>query len=83
MRSNIFHDPIGLIHDCLKTPLEYGVGLFKDRPIRYLEESGVLQIGEPLSSFDRWANSVDFELDLWSSHDQLQLIQWSLNYEQH
>ena len=54
--------------------LEYGVGEYHGRPIRFLEDSGVVQIGE--SEFDRWANSVDCEFDLSAKKGQREFLRW-------
>ena len=53
-------DPLDVITD-LGIKLEYGCGMFNGRPVRYLENLGIFQVGD--DNFDRWANSLDFEFD--------------------
>ena len=44
--------------------LEYGCGtLSNGRPIRYLANAGLIEIGD--DNFDRWANSVEEYFDVW------------------
>jgi hypothetical protein len=56
--------------------LEYGVGEYRGRAVRYLEDSGILQIGD--TEFDRWANSVEFEFDLMSKKGQREFLRWAI-----
>ena len=57
--------------------LEYNtVGTFKDRPIRWLEDISVFQVGEDNTTFDRWANSIDFQFDLFKAEGQRAFIRW-------
>jgi len=55
----------------------WGYGRFKGRNIRYLEHRGVLQIGERDEDFDRWANSVELEFEVWKSAGQRALTRWA------
>ena len=54
--------------------LQYGVGEYHGRAVRYLEDSGILQIGD--SDFDRWANSIEIEFDLISKKGQREFLRW-------
>ena len=54
--------------------LEYGCGKYNNRPVRFLRESGVFQVGD--NDFDRWANSVEFEFDLYSKKGQREFYNW-------
>ena len=59
---------------------EFGVvltndyGLIKNRPVRLVEN--LFQIGEDTKTFDRWANSVDLEFDVYKASDIRQLRRW-------
>lgn len=54
--------------------LEHGYGTFKDRPIRLVGH--LFQVGESRETFDRWANSVEFEFDVCRSAEVRQLKRW-------
>jgi hypothetical protein len=68
-----YKDPNTLLSD-LGIILEYGCAKFKNRPIRFLEEIGVLQVGD--DDFDRWANSVGVEFDLLTPKGQRAFLRW-------
>lgn len=53
---------------------KYGTGMLNGRPVRYLEMSGLFQVGD--DDFDRWANSVELEFDIWLPKGQRQLERW-------
>ena len=55
--------------------LKYGCGIFRGKHVRYLRERGVFQVGD--SDFDRWANSVDLEFDVWQPKGQRNLRRWA------
>lgn len=65
--------PEELLSEC-GIVLKYGCGKFKNRQVRYLEESATFQIGD--EDFDRWANSVESEYDLYSAKDQRSFLRW-------
>ena len=54
---------------------KYGTGTFMCRNTRLLEV-GIFQIGEDAATFDRWANSVEFEFDLSQSKGQRKFHRW-------
>lgn len=54
--------------------LKYDNGSFKNRPVRFLSEIGVLQVGD--DNFDRWGNSVELEFDLWTPKGQRAFLRW-------
>ena len=65
---------INTIEDILEQhhiTLGYGCGMFQGRQIRYLEERGLLQVGD--DDFDRWANSVELEFEVWQKKGLRQL----------
>ena len=68
-------DPLDVITD-LGIKLEYGCGMFNGRPVRYLENLGIFQVGD--DNFDRWANSLDFEFDLWLK-EMRKFLRWAKN----
>jgi hypothetical protein len=59
--------------------LEYCCGTYKGRNVRYLEDRGVFQIGN--DCFDRWANSVCLEFEVWLPKGQRQLERWAKTFE--
>jgi len=63
-----------LRYGILKAIETYGAAKIKDRHIRYLESTGVIQIGE--KDFDRWANSVELEFEAWLPKGRRQFIRW-------
>lgn len=67
-------DPEELLTE-LGIVLEYGCGKFKNRPVRYLENSGIFQLSD--DNFDRWANSVEQEFDLYSEKGQRAFLRWA------
>ena len=69
-------DPLDVITD-LGIKLEYGCGMFNGRPVRYLENLGIFQVGD--DNFDRWANSLDFEFDLWLPKGMRKFQRWAKN----
>lgn len=70
-----YQDPQDLI---TKTSDRYdpdsGEGMIGGRKIRYLESAGVVQIGD--CNFDRWANSVELEFEIWLPKGQRQFSKW-------
>lgn len=51
-----------------------GCGEFKERQVRFLGDIGIFQIGD--DNFDRWANSVELEFDVWLPRGIRQLKRW-------
>ena len=66
-------NPVALLEE-LGIDLEYGCGLAKGRPLRYLATEGLIQIGD--DDFDRWANSVEVEFDVWQPKGLRQFEKW-------
>jgi hypothetical protein len=56
---------------------EWGIGKWHDRHVRYLGHLGLFQIGE--KDFDRWANSVEYEFELWQPKGQRQFTRFAEN----
>jgi len=63
----------------LDIKLTDGVGYWKGYHVRYLEEAGMFQIGD--TDFDRWANSVDLEFEIWLPKGQRKLRKWAEKHE--
>lgn len=56
---------------------ELGYCIINGRHVRYIEERGVVQVGD--DDFDRWANSVEMEFDVWQPKGMRQFERWALN----
>ena len=56
--------------------LNHGYGKIGDRPIRYLEDEGLFQIGETMKTFDRWANSVEYDFEVFKASGIRCLRKW-------
>ena len=68
-------DPIELLLE-LGVILEYNCGMLNNRPVRYVEHTGSLDVGEHKSEFDRWANSLEMSFDLLTPKGQRAFIRW-------
>lgn len=55
-------------------------GVFKGRNLRYLENKGIVEIGD--NNFDRWANSIEFVFEVWLSKGQRQFMRWAKEFNQ-
>lgn len=67
-------DPVELFNE-FNIELEYDAGIYKNRNVRFLEDIGLFQVGD--DNFDRWANSVELEFDLFLPKGQRQFIRWA------
>lgn len=68
---------IGLIEDLLikfNVVLTNDYGWVSNRPVRIVEN--LFQIGEDKKTFDRWANSVDLEFDIFRPAEVRRLQRW-------
>lgn len=68
-----YKDPIDLLNEN-GIRLEHGCGIFRGKNLRYIESRGALQIGD--DDFDRWANSLSLEFDLYQLKGQRQFLRW-------
>jgi len=63
---------------CIGLRLEYSVGVFCGRNVRYLESCKCLQVGE--AHFDRWSNSIDKEFYLWQPSERRRFLRWASDF---
>jgi len=56
---------------------KYGSFRLNDRKCRYLPDHGRVDVGEMDSTFDRWANSVDFSFDVHRPAGHRQFMRWA------
>ena len=68
-----YKDPLDLIIE-YGIDLKDGCGVFCGRQVRYLDHCGLFQVGD--GDFDRWANSEDFEFEIWLPKGQRAFIKW-------
>ena len=47
---------------------------YKGRQLRYLESTETIEIGD--NDFDRWANSVELEFEVWKPKGMRQFKKW-------
>ncbi len=67
------NNPEEILTEC-EISLTYDNGTFKNRPVRFLSDIGVFQVGD--DNFDRWGNSVELEFDLWTPKGQRAFLRW-------
>lgn len=46
------------------------------RQVRLLEICGQLEVGEVAGTFDRWANSTDYYIEVWQAKGVRELDRW-------
>lgn len=68
--------PKDLISDSGISLDEWGYGEYNNCPVRFNSETGVLEIGEDFSTFDRWAISDLTEFDLCLPSGQRAFKRW-------
>lgn len=72
VHPNFIFDQMGILGQ-LKT--NGGCAKYKGVNVRYLETSGIFQVGT--DDFDRWANSVSLEFEVWQRKGQRALMNWA------
>jgi hypothetical protein len=50
--------------------LEHGCGTYKGRPLRYFENTGIMEVGEAGEAFERWGNSVEMSFNLYDDEER-------------